>query len=190
VLRCRLKLINFYPSSGIENDGRQQPERRPAPTDRGQDNLLRRQGRGRQNIIRGVLLGRGQHGHPQKDGRRRLIVCCANLRFCVFDFTHQSINQSTSKHPAANHSLSSRNERRKNARKHPQSQLGPRERNKFIRISSPCSRSLSSLCPSRPITRHHQINILILLMSKKEEKQFNLLKFKVKKKCLDKDGLF
>lgn len=58
--------------SGAKDDGRQQPERHPAAADRRQDHRVRRQGRGRQNFLRGVLLGGGQHRHPQKDGRRRL----------------------------------------------------------------------------------------------------------------------
>lgn len=58
--------------SGAKDDGGQQPERHPAAADRRQDHCVRRQGRGRQNFLRGVLLGGGQHRHPQKDGRRRL----------------------------------------------------------------------------------------------------------------------
>lgn len=58
--------------SGAKDDGRQQPEGHPAAADRRQDHCVRRQGRGRQDFLRRVLLGRGQHRHPQKDGRRRL----------------------------------------------------------------------------------------------------------------------
>lgn len=44
--------------TGIENDGWQQSERRPAPANSWQDDCVCRQGRGRQNIIRRVLFGR------------------------------------------------------------------------------------------------------------------------------------
>lgn len=67
-------LFFALPSPGAKDDGRQQPEGHPAAADRRQDHCVRRQGRGRQNFLRRVLLGGGQHRHPQKDGRRRLRV--------------------------------------------------------------------------------------------------------------------
>lgn len=55
VLNCEV-----YPT-GAENDGGQQPKGHAAAADRGQDDPVRRQGRGRQDLLRGVLQRGGQH---------------------------------------------------------------------------------------------------------------------------------
>lgn len=45
---------------GAEDDGRKQPEGHTAAADRGQDHHQRRQGRGRQDILRRVLLSKSE----------------------------------------------------------------------------------------------------------------------------------
>lgn len=59
---------------GTEDDGGQQLEGHAAAADRGQDDPVRGQGRGREDLVRGVLQRGGQHRHTQEDGRRRVDV--------------------------------------------------------------------------------------------------------------------
>lgn len=65
-------------SAGAQDDGGQQPEGHAAAADRGQDDPVRGQGRGRAHLVRGVLRRGGQHRHTQEDGGGR-VARAANL---------------------------------------------------------------------------------------------------------------
>lgn len=58
--------------SGSKNDGGQQSQGHATATNRRQNDLVRGQGRGRQDIVRGVLQRGREHRHPQEDGGGRL----------------------------------------------------------------------------------------------------------------------
>lgn len=67
-----LKCFKIVVCTGVKDDGGQQSEGDPAAANCGQDDRLRGQGRGWEDLVRRVLLGGRQHGHTQEDGCRRL----------------------------------------------------------------------------------------------------------------------
>ena len=100
ILKGNVKKTKLF-SAGVEDDGREQPERHTAPTDRRQDYPLCRQGRRRENKLRRILRHCRQHRRAQENGGRRVrcpAAPCARAtahpstpRVCVCAHTNYTI---------------------------------------------------------------------------------------------------